>query len=150
MNGETLSKLRELFTPANLLTAAVFVVSMIFAVIVSRRLDTNRGRRGAARAVTASLRSKSVYRNGEGKYGEPTDFIDAKYDYTVDGKTYVYRFRARQVPPPTVTLWYKNDPKCAWREGEKSFIKTCAQVALLLLPFALTVLAGLALGAGRQ
>ncbi|MCR4578200.1 MAG: hypothetical protein K5784_09880 [Clostridiales bacterium] len=149
MNGELLSRAKELFTPANLLTALVFVISMVFAVILSCRLGTNKGKKGASATVTAYLRPGSVYREGEGKYGGPADHIDAKYDYRVDGKSYVYRFRARQVPPGSVTLCYKNDPKRAWRPGERSFIRSCAQVALLLLPFALTALAGIILGAGK-
>lgn len=105
----------ELFTPKILILLVAFIVSLIIAIKINADLSVTKGKKHAKHSVKAMLKDGSVYHHGEGKYGSVTDPISASYTYSIDGKTYEYRFMERAVPPTTITLYYNDNPKAAWR-----------------------------------
>ena len=143
---EVLRRFTELFSVKVLILLAVFIISIISSIAINRRLTTKKGDRNAKHSVKANLKSGSVYHYGEGKYGSATDKIGARYTYMVDGKAYEYSYMERQVPAAFLTLYYNDDPKHAWWDGERSWTKSIVQLLVVLMPFAVTAVVGLIIG----
>lgn len=143
---ELAKQLKALFSGKAVLLVLVFLSALIVSIRISRKLDTRKGRGKASHAAEAFLKKSSVYRHGNGKYGDVNDPISAAYTYTVGEKTYEYRYWAKAVPARSITLYYKHNPGRAWWGEERSFAKSVLQVLLVLMPFAVTVLVGLVIG----
>ncbi len=52
----------------------------------------------------------------DGTSTDPMSWVHAKYSYEVDGKSYIYRYMDRALPPDLLTLYYVDNPAKAFRK----------------------------------